>query len=218
MKRTERLFAIAEMLRAHRTGITAEQIAERFEVAPRTIYRDLVALQDASLPIHAERGRGGGFALDRAYTLPPVNFSPREAAVLLVAARFVSELRVLPFTDTLSAATDKVRAALSLSAQRELLARLETLQLTGVPQLQTKPSVRRAIEQAFFEQQALRIRYRGATALTTRRVRIERVVMERSATLLNCHDLDKNEPRQFQLARIEEATVIFGDEAVTART
>ena len=168
-------------LRAHHTGITAEQIAERFEVAPRTIYRDLVALQDASLPIHAERGRGGGFALDRAYTLPPVNFSPREAAVLLVAARFGSELRVLPFTDTLSAATDKVRAALSLSAQRELLARLETLQLTGVPQLQTKPSVRRA-------------------------------------TLLNCHDLDKNEPRQFQLARIEEATVIFGDEALTART
>jgi predicted DNA-binding transcriptional regulator YafY len=183
MKRTERLFAIAEMLRAHRTGITAEQIAERFDVAPRTIYRDLLALQNASLPVHAERGRGGGFALDRAYTLPPVNFSAREAAVLLAAARFMTELRVLPFTDTLAAATDKVRAALSVSGQRELLARLQTLQMTGVPQLPTKLEVRRAVEQAFFEQQPLCIRYRGASAPSIRRVRIERVVMERSETL-----------------------------------
>ena len=215
MKRAERLFAIAEFLRGHRTGITAEQIAERFEVAPRTIYRDLVTLQAAALPVRAERGRGGGFALDRAYTLPPVNFSAREAAVLLAAARFVSELRVLPFTDTLTTATDKVRAALSVSAQRELLSRLNTLQLTGVPQRQVRPSVRRAVEQAFFEQQALRMKYRGSTSTSIRRVRIERVVMERSETLLNCHDLDKDESRQFKLDRIEEASVIFGDDAKT---
>src|ERR687890_1918691 len=101
MQRTERLFALAEYLRGRRTGVTAEALAERFGVTLRTIYRDLDALRAASLPLGAERGRGGGYALDRSYTLPPVNFTAREAATLLLAGRWVTELRLLPFTDTL---------------------------------------------------------------------------------------------------------------------
>jgi len=79
VQRTERLFALAEYLRGWRTGVTAEELAERFEVTVRTIYRDLDTLRDAALPISAERGRGGGYALDRSYSLPPVNFTAREA-------------------------------------------------------------------------------------------------------------------------------------------
>src|SRR5262249_34375836 len=83
MRRTERLFAMAEYLRGRRTGVTAEALAERFGVTVRTVYRDLDSLRDASLPLLAERGRGGGYALDKAYSLPPVNFTSREAAVLV---------------------------------------------------------------------------------------------------------------------------------------
>ena len=85
MKRSERLFAITELLRARRTGTTAEALAERFEVSVRTIYRDLDSLRAAALPVIGERGRGGGLALDRTYSLPPVNFSAREAAILVAA-------------------------------------------------------------------------------------------------------------------------------------
>ena len=49
------MFAIAEALRARRTGVTAQQLAERFGVTLRTIYRDLEALQDAGMPIKADR-------------------------------------------------------------------------------------------------------------------------------------------------------------------
>ncbi len=204
MRRTARLFALAEFLRGHRTGVTAEKMAERFGVTMRTIYRDLEALQDASLPLRAERGRGGGFALDRAYTLPPINFSPREAALLVLCARYFSDMRVVPFIDTLQAATDKVRAALSASAQRELLERLTELRFTGVPARETKATVRRAVEQAWFEQRPLRITYKD----TVRTVRIDGVVMERSETLLNCFDLDKEAARQFKLDRIVRAEVV----------
>ena len=119
MKRQARLFALAEHLRGRRTGVTAEQLAERFHVTVRTIYRDLDSLRDASLPVQAERGRGGGYALDRSYTLPPVNISPREAAVLLCIGRWASEMRLVPFTDTLETALDTVRGALTASAQRD---------------------------------------------------------------------------------------------------
>lgn len=209
MRRKSRLFAIAEYLRGRRTGVTAGQLAERFEVTLRTMYRDLDALRDADLPLQADRGRGGGFALDRAYTLPPVNFSPREAAILVALGAFASQMRVLPFAETLAAALDKVRGALSVSAQRELLEHVGTLQFVGVPAPPVPAEVRRAVETAWFEQRPLRIHYRGAgNAVTIRTVRIRSAVMERTLTMLNCDDLDKGEPRQFRLDRIERAVLL----------
>src|SRR5688500_3142780 len=138
MRRTERLFALAEYLRGRRTGITAEELAERFEVTIRTIYRDLDTLRAASLPVSAERGRGGGYALDRSYSLPPVNFTAREAALLVALGRFAVDMRLLPFAETLDSALTKVRGALSTSAQRELLDRLSELSFHGVPALPSK--------------------------------------------------------------------------------
>ena len=212
MKRTERLFALAEVLRGRRTGVTAEELAERFEVTVRTIYRDLDALRDASLPVAAERGRGGGYALDKSYALPPVNFTAREAALLVAIGRFAVEMRLLPFTGTLERALDKVRAALSGSAQRELLGRLEELSLVGIPALPIDARVREAVERAWFERQPLRIVYRDADGVpTTRDVRIESVVMERTQTLLNTFDLGKQAKRQFRLDRIERAEVVSAE-------
>lgn len=211
MRRTERLLAIAEHLRARRTGVTAEALAERFGVTIRTMYRDLASLRAASLPVGAERGRGGGYALDRSYTLPPVNFTAREAAVLLSAAAWIDRMRVMPFTATLGRATEKVRAALGASAQRALLTHLREVEYVGVPAHAPSAPVRAAVEEAWFEQRPLTIRYRGADGgLTTRRVRVRVVVMDRGETRLNCDDLDKGAPRQFLLHRIESATVVRG--------
>jgi predicted DNA-binding transcriptional regulator YafY len=206
VKRRSRLFALAEYLRGRRTGVTAEELAERFGVTVRTIYRDLDALRDAALPVRADRGRGGGYALDKSYSLPPVNFTAREAAVLLAAGRYVTELRILPFADTLGAALDKVRGALSTSAQRELTDLVERLQLVGVPAPRVEPSVRRAVERAWFEGTPLALRYRRSDGvLTERTVRVTGLVMERSMTLVVCDDLGKGEPRQLRLDRIEAA-------------
>ena len=209
MKRTERLFAIAEYLRGRRTGATAESIAERFGVTLRTAYRDLASLRDADLPLIAERGRGGGYALDKSYSLPPVNFNAREAAVLISAGQWLTEMRMIPFSATLASAVDKVRAALDRSAQRELQNRMHELAYVGVPAHATREDVRRALEQAWFEHRTLEIRYRGAGEITTtRRVRLERIVMDRAEIRLNAFDLDKNEKRQFALHRVEHAAVI----------
>jgi predicted DNA-binding transcriptional regulator YafY len=209
MKRTERLFAIAEYLRGRRTGVTAELLAERFGVTVRTVYRDLDALRAASMPLSAERGRGGGYALDKSYSLPPVNFTAREAALLVALGRFAVETRLLPFEETLQRALDKVRAALSTSAQRELVGRLRELAFVGVPALPIPKAVRAAVERAWFEQQPLRIVYRdGSGVRTTRVVRVESVIMERTETRINALDVAKGERRQFRLDRIERAEVV----------
>lgn len=209
MKRTERLFAIAEYLRGRRTGVTAEILAERFGVTIRTMYRDLDALRAASMPLSAERGRGGGYALDKSYSLPPVNFTAREAALLVALGGFAAETRLLPFEETLQRALDKVRSALSTSAQRELIGRLRELSFIGVPTRPSLKPVRAAIERAWFEQQPLRITYRDASGIpSTREIRIESVVMERTETRINAFDPAKGESRSFRLDRIEKAEVI----------
>lgn len=209
MRRTERLFALAEYLRGRRTGVTAEALAERFNVTIRTIYRDLDTLRAASMPLAAERGRGGGYALDKSYSLPPVNFTAREAALLCVLGRYAIEMRLMPFEETLERALDKVRSALSTSAQRELVGRLRELEFIGVPSLPSKKAVREAIERAWFEQQPLRITYLdGSFVQTTRDVRIVSVIMERNETRINAVDVDKGEPRHFRLDRIEKAEVL----------
>ena len=212
MRRTQRLFALAEYLRGRRTGVTAEALAERFEVTVRTIYRDLDTLRAASMPIGAERGRGGGYALDRSYSLPPVNFTAREAALLIALGRFALDMRLLPFTETLESALDKVRGALSTSAQRELLTRLSELTFLGVPALPSKKPVRAALERAFFERQPLAVTYVDGNFIESeRRVRIESIVMDRHETRIDVTDLDSGERRQLRLDRITRARVMPGD-------
>ncbi len=209
MQRTERLFALAEYLRGRRTGVTAEVLAERFGVTIRTIYRDLDSLRATSLPVSAERGRGGGYALDRSYTLPPVNFTAREAALIVALGRFAIDMRLLPFTGTLESALDKVRAALSTSAQRELLTRLRELTFIGVPALPSKKPVREALERAWFEQQPLRITYVDSNFIeTVRDVRVLSVIMNRHETRVEGEDVKTGERRHFRLDHITRAEVV----------
>jgi predicted DNA-binding transcriptional regulator YafY len=206
VQRQARLLAITEYLRARKTGVTAQQIADKFGVTLRTIYRDLDTLRDAELPVLAEQGRGGGYALDKNYALPPVNLSPREAAVLCAMGTWAVDTRLMPFPEAMQRALDKVRGALSTSAQRELLSLIKQLQFVGVPAHGASKRITAAIEEAWFTQRPLVIGYRSSNGeLKQRAVRIESVVMERTLTFLNCLDEGLGEKRQFRLDRIESA-------------
>lgn len=219
MRQKPRLFALAEHLRGRRTGVTAEELARRFGVTVRTIYRDLDSLREAALPLRADRGRGGGYALDRSYTLPPVNFTAREAALLVALGGRAVEMRLMPFTDTVQSALDKVRGALSSSAQRDVLQLLEGLHFVGIPAPPTPAAVRRAVEHAWFEQRPVRLRYQSRRdGLLERTVRIEAVLMDRTFTILSCRDVDTGEVRSYRLDRIETATPAGPDDPAPSRS
>jgi predicted DNA-binding transcriptional regulator YafY len=110
VNRTDRLYAIAEELRAAgNRGRTGQWLADRFEVSPRTIKRDVSALQQAGVPIWTQAGPGGGYVLDGRATLPPVNFTEAEAVALAVA---LAAGRELPFAADGRSALAKVLAAM----------------------------------------------------------------------------------------------------------
>src|SRR5207248_10344604 len=86
VNRTDRLYAIVELLRATAPRArAARDLAERFEVSVRTIERDISSLQQSGVPIWATPGPGGGYSVDPSMSLPPLNFSADEATAIAVA-------------------------------------------------------------------------------------------------------------------------------------
>ena len=88
MNRTDRLLGILLELQA-RGVLRAEDLARRFEVSLRTVYRDVQALSETGVPVVAIPGQG--YRLMEGYFLPPLSFTAPEAALLLLGGEFVRE-------------------------------------------------------------------------------------------------------------------------------
>ena len=148
MNRTDRLYAIAEELRARAPrAVTARHLATRFEVSTRTIERDVLALQEAGVPIWATTGPGGGYAVDPAMTLPSINFTTDEALAIAVALGMGEGL---PFSSGARGALRKVLDAMPdrhRERARELAGRVHRM-TNDVPSAR---DVVRTVEQAMLD-------------------------------------------------------------------
>ncbi len=69
---------------------TASELAEKFEVSQRTVYRDVEALSGAGIPVYAEPGRKGGICLLRGFTLDRAAFSREERQEVLAAVQGIA--------------------------------------------------------------------------------------------------------------------------------
>ena len=69
---------------------TAPELAAKFEVSPRTIYRDVEALSCAGIPIYAEPGRNGGIGLLHGFILDRALLSENERQEILAAIQSMS--------------------------------------------------------------------------------------------------------------------------------
>ena len=88
MRRADRLFQIVSFLQGRRLAITAQAIADEFDISVRTVYRDIQDLITTGVPISGEAGVG--YILDKAYFLPPMSLDVGELEALMLGASMVS--------------------------------------------------------------------------------------------------------------------------------
>jgi predicted DNA-binding transcriptional regulator YafY len=113
MNRFDRILGILLLLRSSQS-VSAADMARRFGVATRTVYRDIETLSALGVPVYAQRGQKGGFRLLEGYVLPPLMFTKGEAISLLLGLTLLRSLRAQPFPAELETAERKLLAAVPL--------------------------------------------------------------------------------------------------------
>ena len=109
MNRIDRLNAILIQLQSKRI-VKAQEIADRFEISLRTVYRDIRALEEGGVPIGAEAGIG--YYLMENYHLPPVMFTSEEASALLFGEKLIEKMSDEKVKKDFCSALYKIKAIL----------------------------------------------------------------------------------------------------------
>jgi predicted DNA-binding transcriptional regulator YafY len=147
MNRTDRLLAIVLELQAKKS-LRAEDLAAIFEVTKRTIYRDVLALSEAGVPIVSMPGHG--YSLVEGYFLPPLTFNTDEAIMLLLGADFAAQNFDAQYRTAAQSASRKIEAVLPEALRAEVRYLLDSIRFVatrvpGAPELLQQ--LRRAILQ-----------------------------------------------------------------------
>lgn len=118
MRRAERLNDIIHHLRRMHQAVTADSLAEVFEVSPRTIYRDIQNLIDSGVPINGEAGVG--YVIDKKYHLPPIMFDADEIEAIALGIGMVGNWTDEQFAAKAQSAFKKIQATLPAPLIQEL--------------------------------------------------------------------------------------------------
>lgn len=114
--RLSRLTAILIQLQTKRI-ITASELASKFNISKRTIYRDIKALEQSGVPVLTEEGKG--YTLMDGYKVPPVMFTEKQANALILAEQLVLNSKDDSFVKDYSEAIDKIKSILKYSTKNK---------------------------------------------------------------------------------------------------
>lgn len=205
MNRTDRLVAMVMHLQGRRL-VRAEELANRFEVSVRTIYRDVAALGEAGVPIVGEAGVG--YSLVRGYHLPPVMLTADEAAALMVGAEMVRQFTDASVSEPMNAVLDKLRAILPRDRQEHVERLAQQTVIVGRPgNMPPDPGAQPwllAVQRGVAHRRVLRLVYRagGQSNETNRDVEPLGVVFYGGAWYLVAWCRLRNDLRHFRVDRI----------------
>ncbi|AKQ46952.1 DNA-binding protein [Rufibacter radiotolerans] len=121
LNRFDRIVAMLHHLQSGRT-VKAQELADRFQVSLRTVYRDIRSLEASGVPVTGEAGVG--YSLLEGYRLPPVMFTHEEAGSFVAAEKLMQKFSDKALGAHFESAMYKVKSVLRGSA-KERVATLE---------------------------------------------------------------------------------------------
>ena len=202
-KTSARLLALLSLLQARRDWPGAV-LAERLEISPRTVRRDVDRLRELGYRIAAFKGPDGGYRLDAGADLPPLLFDDEQAVALAIALQIATGTGA-GIEEAASRALHTVRQVMPARLRH----RIDTLQVTAVersperPAPQADSAVLLALGAAVHAREVLRFDYPGSgDAGPPRRVQPHHLVTRGGTWYLVAWDLDRADWRTFRADRI----------------
>ncbi|GIW06672.1 MAG: transcriptional regulator [Dehalococcoidia bacterium] len=204
--RADRLLAIVLLIQRH-GRLSARALADRLEVSPRTILRDMDALSAAGVPVYAERGAAGGWSLAGSYRLEPPLLSDEEIQSLLLSGP-ARPLRDLGLAGASGTAVVKLLAALpEMSRRAAEQARERILIDTASWRRSAEPApALPAIHEALWRDRRIELVYRRDHDTVTRVVDPLGLVMKGDRWYLVA--ATDGEPRTYRVSRVARATAL----------
>jgi predicted DNA-binding transcriptional regulator YafY len=205
-KRISRLTAIVTQLQIKRL-VTAPELAAKFSVSVRTIYRDIRALEDAGIPIYVEEGKG--YSLMEHYRLPPVMFTESEANALIIAEQLVLNNKDSSLIKDYSEAIDKIKSVLTLNIKDKANLLTDRTQFTQIENIERTSSNLSILQFALTNFLLTKIEYANeANQTTDRTIEPFALLSVRSNWLLVAWCLLRQEFRYFRLDRIKKIEIL----------
>lgn len=159
MNRIDRISAILIQLQSRKI-VKAQDIAARFNISLRTVYRDVKTLEEAGIPLIGEAGVG--YSLMEGYRLPPVMFTLEEATAFITAEKLVEKLTDSANSGHYQSAMYKVKAVLR-SAEKDFIThiddRIEVLKAKRPPHLKEEVRPLQTILKAIADKKILSLNY-----------------------------------------------------------
>ncbi len=205
MRRSDRLFEIIQALRTAKVALTAAALAERLEVTPRTVYRDIAALQARRVPI--EGAAGIGYVLRHGFDLPPLMFTTDEIEAIVVGARLVGRLRDPGLQEAAESVLGKIGVVLPEAMRAHLASAPLFVSEGGAPApTGADPAALRA---AIRDSRKIRIAYVDEQGRRTRRtIRPIAMAYYVTVTVVAAWCELRGEYRHFRLDRIETSRLL----------
>ena len=116
MSQLSRLISILTLLKSKRL-LTSTELANKYNVSVRTIYRDIRKLEEAGVPIVSIEGRG--YSLMDGYSVAPVQFTEKQANALITAQHLVNQTKDESFAEDFNEALTKIKSVFRSSIQEK---------------------------------------------------------------------------------------------------
>lgn len=201
---TGRVLALLELLQAHRE-LTGGQLAERLGVDVRTVRRYVGHLADLGVPVHATRGRYGGYRIAPGYRLPPLMLGEDEAVAVVLGLIAGERLGAAPGRPAGAAALTKIQRVLPAALAARVAAMAATLELTLPRRDATAPGTGTllALADATHRQRRVAITYRSWRGEdSARELDPYGLVLHSGRWYMTGHDHRRGAVRSFRLDRI----------------
>jgi predicted DNA-binding transcriptional regulator YafY len=180
-------------------------LAERLEVSPRTVRRDVDRLRELGYPVQATKGPEGGYRLDAGSQLPPLLFDEEQAVAIAVALQTATTS-----VDGIAEPALRALATVRQVMPARLRHRIDTLQVVSVgrtSRVTVRPEDLLAVSEAVRAREVLRFDYATAEdGGPPRRVEPHHLVMWGGRWYLVAWDLDRRDWRTFRVDRMRPWT------------